>query len=267
MIRRYSDAMNFMMKHKQSFMIGGLMIVIGLAGAHYLYKQQQYQKESVPVAVEIGKLAQQQSATQLAGGSTESADLAPHLPSELNLKMTFYPQAPFGNWDFPWQEACEEASILLIANTYYDHQWTREQFNDQILQLVEWENKSFGNYRDTTVQQVSQMLQDYLHLKNVIHKNPNFDDLQKILARGHLVVMVFAGRELGNPFYTNGGPLYHAMVLKGYKTGEKVITEDVGTRRGEDYVYDWKTLYKATHDFTEPIDDGGKFMIEVLPPN
>ncbi len=78
--------------------------------------------------------------------------------------------------------------------------------------------------------------------------------------------MTFAGKEIGNPFYSNGGPTYHAMVIKGYKAGQKIITEDVGTKRGEDYVYPWKVLDGALHDYTVPIDSGAKEMIEVIPP-
>lgn len=252
---------------KKSFVVSGIIIIIiGVAGITYYIYKQQYAKENVPAAVDITKLAEEsQQQVQSAQGASQQAVV--QFPPELNIKMTFYSQAPNGNWDFPWQEACEEASILLIANTYYSHNWTKDQFNDQILKLVEWQNTNFGDYKDTNAEKISVMLKDYLGLKSVIHKDPTFEDVQKVLAQGHLIVMTFAGKEIGNPFYTNGGPLYHAMVIKGYKVGQKVITEDVGTRRGEDYVYQWKTLNAALHDYTVPIDDGAKLMIEVLPPS
>ena len=85
--------------------------------------------------------------------------------------------------------------------------------------------------------------------------------------------MTFEGKVIGNPNYKNGGPVYHAMVIKGYedKTADpgsvqKIITHDVGTRKGEDYVYKWSTLQNALHDWNEPMKNGAKRMLEVLPP-
>jgi len=248
-----------------------LAILAGSAFAFMSYHK--YWKEAVPVAVDFSSIEKtkpqslpesQQGA--LPGESPETAAGLAEAPSELNLKMTFYAQAPFGNWDYPWQEACEEASILLVANTYFDYQWTREQFNDQILKMVDWENKYFGDYKHTDVDETVVMLKKYLKLDSVVHENPTFEDVQKTLAKGHIIVMTFAGKHLGNPFFKNGGPIYHAMVIKGYKAGEKIITEDVGTRNGEDYVYSWETIDNALHDYYQPIENGAKRMIEVLPP-
>lgn len=224
-------------------------------------------REAVPNSVDINQVISEQSTTTETSASPEISAIPKLISSELNLKVPFYPQAPFANWDLPWQEACEEASVLLVANVYYEHNWPREEFNNQILQLVEWEKKQFGDYKHTSVAQTAEMLNNYLNLKTVIHENPTFDDVKNILAQGHLIVMTFAGKELGNPNYRNGGPVYHAMVIKGYKTADqKIITNDVGTRNGADYIYDWKTIEHALHDFNEPIDGGAKKFIEVLPP-
>jgi len=207
-------------------------------------------------------------AEQPISGSTEQTSAPePVLPEELNLEMVFYSQAPFGNWDFPWQEACEEATVLLISNEYQSKNWTREQFNDEILKLVEWEKKTFGDYKHTTIKETAKILNDYLGLKTLVFENPTYNDIKKILNRGHFVVMTFDGKKLGNPFYKNGGPVYHAMVIKGYKKDYKVITSDVGTRNGENYVYKWETIENAMHDYAVPMSDGAKRIIEVIPPS
>src|SRR5690606_17648726 len=39
------------------------------------------------------------------------------LPNQVNLDVPFYSQAPEGDWSLPWQEACEESSLLL-AHAY-----------------------------------------------------------------------------------------------------------------------------------------------------
>ena len=38
------------------------------------------------------------------------------LPASLLLEVPFTSQAPFGNWDEPYQEACEEAVMLMLMH-------------------------------------------------------------------------------------------------------------------------------------------------------
>ncbi len=273
---------------KLIFMIKKLSIlgifIIAFAGGYFLHRHFKYYKESVPQAVEISEVTKKnvvgkveevavkgeeiiaETGNKKSKIETVEENIKKIIPEELNLDVAFYPQAPFANWDYPWQEACEEASVLLAVNEYYDHNWTREEFNEEILKLVEWEKKTFGSYEHTSVEQTAQILNDYFDLKTKIHAEPSLEDVQEILANGNLIVMTFAGKELKNPNYKNGGPIYHAMLIKGYKKGEKIITHDVGTRNGENYVYTWKGIYDSLHDYAEPIQDGAKLMIEVFPP-
>jgi hypothetical protein len=258
----------------KTFIKFGILLAVGLVfagGGYYAYKSLKYQKEEAPQAVDIRALGR---ASTLEAQTMEKEEPAtqqpapePALPDELNLQMVFYAQAPFGNWDMPWQEACEEATVLLIANEYQSKNWTREQFNDEILKLVEWEKKTFGDYKHTTIKETAKILNEYLGLKTIIFENPTYTDIKKILNRGHFAVITFDGKKLGNPFYKNGGPVYHAMVIKGFKKGDKVITSDVGTRNGENYVYTWETIEKAMHDYAVPMSDGAKRIIEVIPPS
>jgi hypothetical protein len=253
--------------------VQALLIFAGAAalsfGGYNLYKQQLYRKEPVPTAIEINSAEHPLNSDELKPGSLPmlqpATDSEPVVfPTELNLKMTFYPQAPFGNWDYPWQEACEEASSLLIANTYFGRNWTREEFNEQLLELVEWEKETFGHYEHTDVAETVKML-DHLGLKSVVHPDPSFEDIQKAINRRNFIIMPVAGKILANPFYSNGGPTYHMLVVKGYKENS-IITNDVGTRHGEDFVYGWNKFQQSIHDYAEPIEDGTKLMIEVLQP-
>jgi hypothetical protein len=255
------------MRMRKSAIISLIVIaILGAisAGGYLAYKLTKYQKEAAPAAVEITKI--QQKATQQATQETGTQQPSVNLPEELNLKMTFYPQAPFGDWSLPWQEACEEASILLVANEYLGKNWTLDQFNTEILNMVDWEKINLGDYLDSNVKEMVRILTDYLGLKAIVYDDPTYEDVQKVLARGHFIIMPFDGKKIGNPFYKNGGPVYHVMVIKGYKPGEKIITSDVGTSRGENYVYAWKTLQNAMHDYAVPMSAGAKRMIEVIPP-
>ncbi|QQR55347.1 C39 family peptidase [Candidatus Peregrinibacteria bacterium] len=188
-------------------------------------------------------------------------------PQKLSIALPFYSQAPFGNWDYPWQEACEEASIALVANLYLEKNWSKEAFNEELLRLVDWEMDRFGAYEHTTVAQTVQMIEENYGLKTVVHENPTFEDLQSSIASGHLIVAPFAGKQLNNPNFTNGGPVYHMLVIKGYDaTKNQVVTHDVGTRNGEDYVYTWSVIQSALHDWhNTDIEQGAARWIEVLP--
>jgi hypothetical protein len=246
---------------KYTILIIELAIILALLTGIYVVPKIQgrfFYKEAVPQAVSISDIIEDFEAT------TEIS--LEDLPGELNLDAPFYPQAPFADWGYPWQEACEEASLLLVVNEYFNHNWTREEFNNEILELVEWEKKRFGQYEHTNNYETAQILKEYFGLSSVIHEDPTLEDVKLALGKGHLIVMTFAGRELGNPFYTGEGPIYHAMTIKGYKKGDKLIVHDVGTRNGENYVYDWSTIYNALHDYAEPIQKGSKYMIEVIPP-
>jgi hypothetical protein len=232
-----------------------------------------YSKEDVPEAVPIVSVtkssaihADETKKPEAEMSSAETVELKnEELPLELNLDVPFYSQAPFGDWSYPWQEACEEASVLLVANAYLGKNWSREEFRDEILKLVDYEMREFGAYEHTNVEQTAKMMTDNFGLKTVIHDDPTYDDIRRILSKGHLIIMTFSGKTLGNPNYTNGGPVYHAMVAKGYKKDGKLIFHDVGTRKGENYVYSWKVIENSLHDWAVPIETGAKKIIEVIP--
>ncbi len=181
---------------------------------------------------------------------TASLDPVP-LPDSINLDVPFYPQAPDADWGMPWQEACEEASLTLAYHYFSENPLAKEQFKKDVLGLVDWQNEHFGDYEHSTVSQTAEMLEGYFGFTNYrILENVSVNDLKKELAAGHVIVAPFAGRMLGNPFYSSEGPYYHMMVLKGYDQNN-FITNDVGTKRGENFVYSYETIMNALHDYHE----------------
>lgn len=189
------------------------------------------------------------------------------LPDQLNIAVPFYSQAPTGNWDYPWQDACEEASVALVANVYLEKNWTRDEFNQQLLALVDWQGKNGMDYHDTTIAETATFMKSNYGLESVVHENPSFEDIQKILNEGHLIIAAFDGKLLYNPNFTNGGPVYHMLVIKGYDaTKNQIVTNDVGTRNGADYVYTWTVIENAMHDWNaKDILQGAKLILEVIP--
>jgi hypothetical protein len=55
------------------------------------------------------------------------------------------------------------------------------------------------------------------------------------------------------------------LVIKGYTSAEKFITNDPGTRRGADFLYDENVIMEAMHDWRvdKNIDLGKKVIIIV----
>ena len=48
------------------------------------------------------------------------------MPTE-DLEVPFTSQSPDGNWSEPWQNACEETSILMVDNFYQDENLNIEE--------------------------------------------------------------------------------------------------------------------------------------------
>lgn len=172
------------------------------------------------------------------------------LPAEINLDVLFYSQAPYGDWGMPYQEACEEASLLLAY--YYatdQHDVTREEFHQDLLAMIDFENTYFGDYKHTTIAQTAEIATVYLKDSNYeIVDDPTVDQLKGFLAAGDVIVAPFAGRYLGNPYFTGEGPIYHNLVIRGYDETH-FITNDVGTRHGENFIYEYDVLLSALHDW------------------
>jgi len=191
------------------------------------------------------------------------------LPSELNLDVPWMSQAPNANWDYPYQEACEDASMLMV-NAFYQKRSGKipvDEADSEILKLVDYENENIGDYKDTNAQETAQIIRDYFGYKDVrVFPVHEAKDIQSILARGYPVIMPFWGKALDNPNFRNGGPLYHMLVVKGYTKDNHFITGDPGTRLGQDFVYTFENLLDSAHDWNGGnVSEGEKVMIVVLP--
>ena len=167
----------------------------------------------------------------------------------INLAVPFMPQAPFGNWKLPYQEACEETSAILVDKFYKNEPITAEAAKNEILKLVEWQKQRFGYYFHTTAGETATILKQYFGYKRVdVLRDITIDEIKSHLLAGRPVIVPLAGRMLDNPYYTQPVPIYHMLVIKGFTKDGKFITNDVGTKRGQNYAYDEKALFNAIHD-------------------
>jgi hypothetical protein len=194
------------------------------------------------------------------------------VPTQLNLDIDFYSQAPTGDWAEPYQNTCEEASLVLALNYVNGVEMNLDQFDQKLLDIVAWENEHFGYYKDTTIEETAEISRLYFGHDNVeVVKDPTIAQIKGFLTLGYPVIAPFAGQELGNPYFTGAGPVYHMLVIRGFENG-RFITNDVGTRHGENFAYNNNVLMGSMHDWVEAahydddaIFDGAKTVLVVKP--
>ncbi len=189
-------------------------------------------------------------------------------PSSLNLPIPFTSQAPTGNWDTVHNEDCEEAGAVM-ANAYLTGNTAvvlpAAQVETEMTALNNWEDSHFGYHLDTTAAETAQMITGYYGLKATVQDGYTLSDIKDQINLHHVVILPVNGRLIGNPNYTQPGPIYHMLVIRGY-TMAGLITDDSGTRRGQNYPYTFEILHNAGADWnhsTNTIDQTKKVMIVV----
>ena len=190
--------------------------------------------------------------------------IATAISSTTPIAVPFTTQAPLGVWDAVHEEACEEASLVMLKYYQEGKTLTPKIAEDELQAMVKFETKKYGDYKDATAAEMVRLAADFYGMKNLrVVYDFSQNDLKEELSKGKPIIVPAAGRLLKNPFFTPPGPLYHNLVLTGYD-GKKIITNDPGTKRGENYAYNLDVLYTAIHDFpgkAEDIEKGRKAMI------
>lgn len=195
----------------------------------------------------------------------------PVIPVSFNLAVPFTSQAPHGNWGEPFKESCEEASLYMV-HAYYqgvgDGSIDPDTAEAELKKIAEFEKELFGYYEDTTAAQtgtLAEMFYGYGTFELI--ENPTVDQIKEQVAAGRPVIVPAAGRELGNPFFTAPGPIYHMLVIRGYTQDGRFITNDPGTKHGQAYLYTFDTIMNALHDWNggNEIKEGKKVVLVVYP--
>ena len=170
----------------------------------------------------------------------------------VNLGVQFFSQAPRGDWSMPWQEACEEASVVLVGAYWTGEVLTTDTMEQGILAAVQWEKDHYGYYEHTTARQTADMIKALYGFKDVrVEYDIGIARLAEHLRAGRPLIVPMAGRLLGNPYYTQPGPAYHMLVVKGITADGKIITSDVGTSHGRNLTYAADVFLNAMHDAPE----------------
>jgi hypothetical protein len=193
------------------------------------------------------------------------------LPNKHLIETAFVEQAPEKNWDQPWQDACEEASLLTV-DFYYKNKLTTPDFTkENILNMISFEETR--NYtHDMTISQMSIVGEEYLGYKSEIINNPTIDQIKKYISQNIPVIVTANGKTLyaENKHFKSGGPYYHSLVILGYDDDKNQFTvHDVGTQFGAYFKYSYSLLMESIHDFPisglkEDINSGEKRVLILL---
>ncbi len=224
--------------------------------------------QTKPPASDIPGYTQNPASSMKPGTSSSPKPSVPAaIPATLSLKVPFTPQAPTGNWDQLHNEACEEAGAIM-AEAYFSGDTRAElpatEVEDQITKLTNWEQSTFGYYLDTTAQETAQMIQSVYGLHATVVQNYTEAEIKQALQENEVVIIPVNGQLIGNPYYRVPGPIYHMLVVRGY-TATQLITNDSGTKRGENYLYSFSTLKNAPADWDHATNtiDATSLMIVV----
>lgn len=176
------------------------------------------------------------------------------LPASLLIKVPFTPQAPTANWDELHNEACEEASSIM-AYAYFSKikSLPADTVEQEISTLTNWQNQTLGYHLSITTEEVVKMIKENYNLKAEVVPMAE-STIKQALAENKLVIWPGNGQLIKNPYYKQPGPIYHMMLITGYNE-QGLITNDPGTRRGQDYQYDYQTLYNASGTWDHSRDE------------
>lgn len=193
----------------------------------------------------------------------KNANTTTPIPKKLNLAIPFTSQAPDANWDLPYQEACEEASMLMVHAYFSKQKISPETADKNILDIITFEKKILGYYEDTTAVETARVVEEkWGYDANV--EDISAEKIKEALAENKVVLVPAAGRLLHNPHFTRQGPLYHMLVIRGYTDHQTFLTNDPGTKYGEGYEYAESTILKAAHDWNGgDVENGEQRMITV----
>lgn len=158
------------------------------------------------------------------------------LVAGIYLKINFSSQAPAGNWDEPWQNACEETSIVIVDSFYNNNSMDLETSKREILKILAIKEKEFGPSLDENAEKIVYLINNFLNWEAWVIENPTIEQIKEQVDKKNPVILPVDGRKLSNRYFNVSG--YHVFVISGYDDDKQVlIAQEPGTRFGKNYPY------------------------------
>lgn len=230
------------------------------------------EEREIDVIIEESEIVMQDEKLTLKDRSTEKKIVEKEIPRKLQRNVIFVTQAPHAQWENElFQDACEEASVLMVQSWRIGREtpYSKDEATAELEKMFAYEQEYYGQAYDLSAIDTTQFFRDYYGAKDVsVVYDITANDIVLALSEGKLVILPSNGQALGNPYFTAPGPQRHMLVITGYNQKKKeFITNDPGTRRGEDYRYTYDTLIASVRDYPtghkEPITEERTVMIVV----
>lgn len=175
-----------------------------------------------------------------------------HRPAQDQLAVPFSSQAPASNWLEPWQNACEETSIIMVDSFFKGDELSKAKARQDILRIFTVKNKEFGISADESMALIAEIVNAAnLGWSARVIDDPSLEDLKGEIAVGHPIIVPVDARQLTGTDYS-GEVKYHVMVISGYDdVAGQFIVQDPGSSRGQDFRYGYADLYDAIHDYLQ----------------
>ena len=167
--------------------------------------------------------------------------------------VPFVPQSPVGErGNLVFENACEEAVLLMGYSWAVRHPLVREEAREEILKMAEYENVNFGFNEDTSAADTARLMKEYFGYDGVVVRDKvAASDIVPELFKGNLVIIPVNGQKLGNPRFEPPGPIVHMILIRGYDFARnEFIVHDPGTQFGKDYRYSFDVIADAFDDYS-----------------
>jgi hypothetical protein len=253
-----------------------ILLVVGAIAAIWIFFNWYYGADNVKVVLvnELHKINNQtveQAPPESSKDNTnENLSGVSKQTGAVLINVPFASQAPYGDWEDPYQQdGCEEAS-LIMAKHWITGEWlNKANALDAIKAVSAWEETAFNGALSLSVEDTVRMAKEYFKIEDVtIVREATIEDIKSALDDGKIVVVEVDGKKLNNPHFTPPGPTEHMLVVTGYNDIQReFITNDPGTKVGQGYHYPYETLYGALQDYPtghkEPIETVTKSLIVI----
>ncbi|MBN1243694.1 MAG: C39 family peptidase [Spirochaetales bacterium] len=196
---------------------------------------------------------------ELESGLVEARTRRPTEPfasaaEHVELPVPFIPEMPDGVSGSPWVNACEEASIAMIAHYYSGRlEVPAAEAIPYLRRLFAFQDGLYRSNANSDAARSARIIEEATGFRAAIVENPTLEDLKRELREGRPIMTFHYGFALGNPNipFLPTGSSFHTLVLKGFDEGTReFITNDNGDRpagAGRRYPYD--TFMESLHDY------------------
>jgi len=182
----------------------------------------------------------------------------------INLNVPYTSQAPERNWEQPWQDACEESSLLMLDAYYKGYALNPELAKKEMQAIIDVETEK-GWVGSIPAEHVAQIYTEYFgsDFTPRLVEDPTVEQLKEFVRSGKPVLVLAHGKTLPNKWYSNGGPEYHAFIIRGY-TETEFITNDPGVNRGTNFAFSYESVMDSIHDWNNGDVENGRAVVLIL---